>query len=127
MDVELRRLLVETAFVGAGHGLHQEAETILKALELNECQPLPIAIGRVLTLISQNRLDEAGKTLVPFISETEGACEADAFMALVNLKQGQFRSAEFYLQRCERAGGTLAEMASHLRQDFKGGGGPYGF
>lgn len=127
MDTELRRLLIETACAGAGHGLHQEAETILKALELNGGQALPVAVVRAILLMSKNRLDEAERQLAPLISEAGEASEADAFMAMVKLKQGQPRLAEPFLQRCQQAGETLAVLAEGLRRDFSAGASRYGF
>ena len=121
MDTELRQLLFETAIVGAGYGWHEEAETILAALELNGGQPLPVATGRALSLISQGFYQQAADQLTPHIDRSGKACEADALMALLTLKQGRASEAEHYLNRCEQVEGVLSDMARGLRQDFRGG------
>lgn len=127
MDTELKRLLIETAFVGAGYGLFREAEQILRAIELNGGQPFPVAVCRAISLMGQGDLAGAGKLLMPYVNESGAASEADALLALVSLKQGQSRSAEFYLQRCEKAGDVLEQMAVNLRRDFSGGGVQHGY
>ncbi len=127
LDTDLRRLLLETAFVGAGHGFHKEAESILKALELDGCNPLSVAVGKALSLLGQGLFEDAVKQLEPLVDDLGSANEADALLALALLRQGQASRAESYLKRCEKSSGVLADMAKGLRQDFKGGVSHYSY
>ena len=122
MDTELRRLLLETALVGAGYGMYKESEEILSALEVDGCNPLPVATGRAISLISQGLLDDAANQLEALAGKDNDATEADALMALISLRQGKSMVAERYLSRCEQSeNGVLSDMARGLRQDFRGG------